>query len=180
MITEVTTRDHRLATIRPLTFSDFDRLTDYLQNLSPETKRRFGPHPFDRNAVEDYHRAHHEVTGYIALHEGDQVVAYALIKQGLVDEDIPRFVGYNLNPHPHHDCTYAPSVADDWQSCGLGTLLFDVIRKDCLLKGFNRMFLWGGVQSTNTKAVNYYIKLGFTHLGTFEHNGPNDDMMLQL
>lgn len=177
---KVTTRDHRQAHIRPLTFNDFDRLTHYLQRLSPESKRRFGPHPFDRDSVEAYHRLHPDVTGFIALHEEVEVVAYALIKQGLIAEDIPRLTGYGLRPDAQTDCTYAPSVADEWQSCGLGTLLFELIREDCRQKGFQRIILWGGVQSTNTKAVNYYNKLGFIHLGTFEHNGPNDDMMLLL
>lgn len=179
-MTTVTTRDHREAIIRPFTFGDFDRLTDYLQGLSAESKRRFGPHPFDRNSVEEYHRLHPDVSGFVATNNEGLVVAYALIKHGLIDEDLPRLAGYNMNPQQNTDCTYAPSVADDWQSCGLGTLLFDAIREDCRRKGFKRIFLWGGVQSTNVKAINYYNKLGFIQLGQFEHNGPNDDMALVL
>lgn len=174
------THDNREAFLRVLTPGDYPLLSHYLENLSEESKRRFGPHPFDLPAVEQFHLSHSDVTGYIATGAGGEIIAYALIKQGYADGDLPRLTGYGIEPQPATDCSFAPSVADAWQSCGLGTSIFGFIHNDCRHKGFKRMFLWGGVQSTNLKAVRYYGKLGFFTLGQFEHNGPNNDMLLSL
>lgn len=174
------TRDHRTVLFRELIHTDYDKLTSYLTNLSDESKRRFGPHPFTRSAVEEFHQSQKDVTGFVAIDQEQNVVAYALIARGVLDEDQPRFLGYGLLPDANSWCTFAPSVADQWQSCGLGSQMFECIAAYCSSKGYKNVMLWGGVQSTNTKAVNYYLKLGFVKLGEFEHNGPNDDMMLQL
>lgn len=176
----IETRDHRVAYLRLLTSNDMDRLTLYLKNLSDESKQRFGPHPFDRDAVELFLQNNPNATGFVATEADGSVVAYALIKKGFVDHDLPRMELYGIEPSADTDCTYAPSVADSWQSCGLGTHLFQYINRYCRDKGFRRMFLWGGVQCANMKAVHYYRKLGFKKLGNFENHGSNDDMMWLL
>jgi len=40
--------------------------------------------------------------------------------------------------------------------------------------------LWGGVQRYNEKATRFYLKNGFKRLGSFEYNGWNEDMMLDI
>ena len=79
------------------------------------------------------------------------------------------------------DCTMAPSVADKWQSRGLGSTFFQYVANQLkTAEKLERIILWGGVQSTNNKAIGFYRKLGFRVLGEFTHNGNNFDMALDL
>lgn len=78
------------------------------------------------------------------------------------------------------DCTFAPSVADAWQSCGVGNSLFQFILSSLKATEVKRIILWGGVQIDNEKAVNYYKKNAFKTLGQFYYNGENYDMVLDV
>jgi ribosomal protein S18 acetylase RimI-like enzyme len=155
-------------------------LVDYLLKLSPASASRFGPHPFDLPAVKDLFTAKGLHRGYIASFvESPGIIAYALIKNGILEWDRARLHSYGLTLDDHTDCTYAPSVADCWQSVGIGNLMLEHIRKDLASQGKSRIILWGGVQATNEKAVAFYRKNGFRQLGVFEHNGQNLDMILE-
>ena len=48
-------KDHREVELRRLVPGDLDNLFDYLQNLSQETKKKFGPHRFDRDSINEFH-----------------------------------------------------------------------------------------------------------------------------
>ncbi|KAF0240536.1 MAG: N-acetyltransferase, partial [Chitinophagaceae bacterium] len=78
------------------------------------------------------------------------------------------------------DCCFAPSVADNWQNQGVGNALFDFVLEQVLFIGFSRIILWGGVQASNENAIQYYKKLGFETLGSFEYQGLNYDMILNI
>ena len=41
--------------LRRLDKSDLEKLIEYLQSLSFETRLRFGPHPFERDSVEHFY-----------------------------------------------------------------------------------------------------------------------------
>lgn len=167
--------------LRKLTSDDFDSLAGYLQNLGPETVRRFGPHGFDKQSISDLYQNPEEYYAYIALDtETSAIIAYSVIKTGYLEHDGYRLQSYGLTPDGKTDCTFAPSVADLWQSQGVGNSLFQFILNDLKTKGIKRIILWGGVQSDNTRAVNYYLKNGFKLVGRFEYNGPNDDMILVI
>jgi GNAT superfamily N-acetyltransferase len=109
-----------------------------------------------------------------------EIVAYSIVKVGFFEHDRLRLEGYGLKLHPTTDCNYAPSVADTWQGCGLGNAMFQQIKSDLSAIGIQRMILWGGVQSNNEKAIRFYRKNGFKTLGTFEYNGWNEDMILEI
>jgi GNAT superfamily N-acetyltransferase len=176
----VKAKNNRQILLRRLNSADLDSLFKYLQNLSPETKSRFGPHPFDRAAIQEFygdpvHR------GYLAVDpETSEIVAYSIIRQGFLEHDSDRLISYGLVPDHRTDCTFAPSVADAWQSCGIGNLLFHFILDEFGKTDINRIILWGGVQAGNEKAVKFYEKNGFRTLGQFSHNGNNYDMTLDL
>lgn len=175
-----TTRNNKNIRISKYCPDDLGNLFLYLQHLGEATRKRFGPHPFDRSSLHDFHAAH-EHTGYIATeNETGKIIAYAIIKEGMLHHDIPRLQSYGLQPDGSNDCTFAPSVADDWQSCGIGDGVFRFILSDLSEKKRKRILLWGGVQADNQKAVNFYRKNGFVMLGEFEYNGPNYDMILNL
>lgn len=77
--------------------------------------------------------------------------------------------------------TFAPSVADAWQSTGLGSLMYNAIESELKEKGISKIVLWGGVQADNLKAVNYYKKLKYQFIDAFWHDGKNNyDMVKDL
>ena len=80
------------------------------------------------------------------------------------------------------DCTLAPSVADDYQSKGLGSVLMRRLVEIAREIGRTRMVLWGGTQATNDRAVHFYHKHGFTTVGEFQEppGFNNYDMILDL
>jgi len=167
--------------LRRLNADDFDELVDYFRRLSPETLRRYGPHKFDKQSIIELFEHSGEYSGYIARDLGTSgIIAYSVIKKGYLEHDGARLRCYGLTPDDKTDCTFAPSVADQWQSQGVGNSLFNFMLSDLKTEGIKRIILWGGVQSDNVKAVNYYIKIGFTIIGDFQHNGPNYDMILKL
>jgi GNAT superfamily N-acetyltransferase len=153
----------------------------YFNKLSEQSKKRFGPHPFTLEAIEEKFSDCDNYKMFVAQNaENDTVVAYTIVKFGWVDFDTDRLHSYDLFPEPK-DATIAPSVADDWQGKGMGSNFF-VYVIDCLKKefGISRLILWGGVQSDNEKAVRLYKRFNFNYLGDFEHNGMNMDMILYL
>ena len=163
--------------LRQLQSSDFTQLLQYLNNLSTETRSRFGPHAFTMEAIEAVYNSGENFTGYIAIEENSgNMIAYAIVKKGFLQHDRERLQHYGMQLSNETDCTFAPSVADDWQGHGVGQQLFNCILADISARGITRIILWGGVQSSNQKAVQYYQKNGFTVLGTFEYNGQNSDM----
>jgi GNAT superfamily N-acetyltransferase len=178
MIFEV---NNRKVNIRKLEISDFDTLIHYFQNLSESTKKRFEPHVFDKQTLFDLYASPGDFIGFIAI-ETDTgiIVAYTIIKTGHLQHDSIRLQSYGLIPDHDTDCTFAPSVADLWQSSGLGSAMFGYIIQYLKATGIIRIILWGGVQSNNEKAINFYKKHGFRSLGHFEYQGWNEDMVLDL
>ena len=166
---------------RKLTHDDFAGLSDYLQHLSDETKKRFGPHQFDTESIASFYESQQVYTGYLAIDETTAAIAaYSIVKTGYLAHDNIRLQQYGLILHNNTDCTFAPSVADKWQGHGIGTGLFQFILNDVKNRRIKRIILWGGVQADNDIAVRFYKKNGFITLGGFEYNGMNLDMMLEI
>ena len=164
--------------IRRLTAGDRDSLHEYLVGLSDETKKRFGPHSFDKESISELLTEPEKYSGYIVQDsETGKIVAYSIVKTGFLEHDRPRLESYGLRPDKYTDATFAPSVADEWQGLGVGIHLFHFMVSVLRTSGVKRIILWGGVQSDNLKAVKFYRKLGFTILGQFEYYGQNYDMI---
>lgn len=177
----VNTKDGREVYLRRLTPSDLDNLLGYLDHLSNETKKRFGPHQFDKQSVIDFYNQTTNHFGYVALTiDTNTIVAYSIIKLGYLEGDYNRFLSYGIQLDNQLDCAFAPSVADLWQSCGIGNQLFQFILDDLKTKEIKRIVLWGGVQADNQRAVNFYKKNNFTITGQFSYYGENFDMVLTL
>jgi ribosomal protein S18 acetylase RimI-like enzyme len=175
-------KNNRSVRLLPLLPEDAPALFDYFNELSTETRQRFGPHSFDWNTTEQICRRPptDEWRVIVRDNKGGKIIAYAIIKKGYLLHDASRLAGYGLQLSGESDCTFAPSVADAWQSSGLGSKLFEYILVQIRQTNFRRIILWGGVQSTNEKAIRYYRKYGFRVLGEFEYNGKNYDMILEL
>ena len=174
-------KNNKQVIVRRLNYDDFDKLVDYLSKLSPETVSRFGPHGFDKKSILNLYENCNKHKGYIAQDvETLEIIGYSIVKLGYLEHDGFRLQSYGINPDDNTDCSFAPSVADQWQSQGVGNSLFNFMLLDLKAKRIKRIILWGGVQSHNSRAVNYYSKHGFRKLGEFHHNGPNYDMVLEL
>ncbi len=172
---------HNQIICRELVSTDLHALYQYLQQLSDETKKRFGPHLFDMDALMHLYATDAGLTAYIAEDTTlSSIIAYSLLKNGCLPHDIERLQSYGQPIDDDTCCTFAPSVADNWQSKGIGKLLFHHIVTELKSRGIKKIILWGGVQASNKKAVNFYQKMGFQTLGTFEYNGTNFDMVLYL
>lgn len=175
--------NQRSVTIRLLIETDKEQVYNYLQNLSPESRSRFGPHPFDMQTVEMICKhPDNEILRYIAVSESPAaIIAYMLIKQGMIASDQQRYAQRNQFYEYATTVTYAPSVADDWQSSGLGTAMHTIIETELKSKGIQHIILWGGVQASNEKAVNFYKKNGYRFIDSFWHDGKdNHDMVKEI
>lgn len=167
--------------MRRLDSGDLEKLLDFLHHLSADTQKRFGPHSFDRQSVIDFYDNPQKHWAVVAEDlESGAIVAYFVIKTGYLEHDSARLMSYGLTLDAQTDCTFAPAVADDWQSLGLGNRLWGFSLTELKRRGLRRVILWGGVQSDNERAVNFYRKNGFRWLGRFEYNGWNDDMILTI
>jgi GNAT superfamily N-acetyltransferase len=176
-------KNGKIIEVRLLEPGDKEKLFEYFdQHFSKESKSRFGPHAFDKetiNTICQYPNG--EIMRYVAVDEEKNIVAYMLIKQGMIDWDFNRYKTRNLSYDYNSSVTFAPSVADAWQSSGLGSLMNTVIENDLNKRGIENIILWGGVQETNKKAINFYKKLGYQIIASFWHEGKdNHDMVKQL
>jgi diamine N-acetyltransferase len=169
--------------IRLLENSDCGKLFDYFdQHFSKESKSRFGPHPFDKQTIDAICKnSDEEITRYIALDENKNIAAYMLVKQGMNEWDEKRYAWRNQFYDHQSSVTFAPSVADAWQSSGLGTGMNNFIEGELRNRGIKNIILWGGVQASNKKAVNFYKKLGYEFIASFRHDEKdNYDMVKRL
>lgn len=161
--------------------NDLPHLLSYLEHLGPETKQRFGPHPFTLEALQAYYHDR-SYTGFLLIENNSTyIIGYAILKQGFLEHDLERLSSYRIAPNAHTDATYAPCLADDWQSKGLGKQLWNTIKTFLLENHIKRVILWGGVQQSNSAAFKYYKKLGFKELGIFGNDGiGNWDMICEI
>ncbi len=177
----VTMQQNKHIQFSQLNTADFTKLELYYNNLSDATKSRFAPHEFTEPALQQMYSAAQNNIGFITLEtETDKIIAYAIIKLGYLQHDSERLNSYGIQLNTITDCTFAPSVADEWQGCGIGKQLFYSIIEALKSTAVKRMFLWGGVQSSNSSALNFYKNLGFIILGEFEYYGDNKDMVYYL
>lgn len=155
-------------------------LSHYLHQLSTATKQRFAPHGFDEEDILQLYEHPSSVVGFTATEAlSTQIIAYAIINLNLPEYEALRLRSYGIEVN-EHNALFAPSVADAWQGAGVGTIMLQYVKEAVKKFGVNRLFLWGGVQSSNEQALRYYQKQGFERLGSFEYNGQNEDMMLLL
>jgi GNAT superfamily N-acetyltransferase len=178
---KITAKNNKSVTLRKLVPGDYNSLCHYFQQLRTDTIRRFGPHPFDIHSISQIYSTTGLYSGYIAIEEETStVIAYAVVKHGYLEHDRKRLESYGLTLSHITDCSYAPSVADEWQSLGIGNALFHHILSDIKGAEIMRIILWGGVQADNDKAINFYKRNGFISLGEFEYNGWNYDMIFNI
>lgn len=169
------TKNNKHIVIRKVTEGDYSDISTYLYHLSELSQKRFGPHGYDLESVQEIH-SNSNIIGYLAEYE-NEIIGYTIIQNGYLQHDADRLNSYGLNLEHQTDTTFAPSVADEWHGLGVGQLLFREIRKEILDSGRSRIILWGGVQASNDGAIQYYERIGFRKLGMFNYHGENYDMI---
>ncbi|NWF69379.1 MAG: GNAT family N-acetyltransferase [Chloroflexi bacterium] len=156
----------------------------YFEGLSAETRRRYGPHPLTADEAERLCAtiAVHDTLRFVALLPGEtpEIVAYFILVLGVRDNEIARYAGYGEPLDPARDCTFAPSVADAYQGRGLGSLLMPPLLDAAQRLGRRAIVLMAGTQATNARAIAFYRKFGFEHIGDFQTEIANHDMILYL
>jgi diamine N-acetyltransferase len=172
-------------TMRPMRADDAARFAAYLGSLSEQTRARYGPHPFDPETAARI-CATLDPTDILRLVAtipgagGERVIAYVLLKMGILEEDRQRYEDLGIPLSPDTDCTLAPSVGDGYQNQGIGSLMMRHVLDAARKLGRRRMVLWLGVQATNDRAVHFYTKWGFRKVGEFYTDKNNYDMILHL
>ena len=174
-------------TFRPVKPSDVQILGDYFLSLSADTKRRYGPHPFDRATAEQLCATTDpadimRMIATVSSPTGESVIAYIILILNIREDDARRYDKLNIPLNAATDCTLAPSVADAHQSKGLGSLLLVQLKRFARQLGRTRMVLWGGTQATNDRAIHFYHKHGFRTVGDFQEppGFNNYDMIMDL
>jgi RimJ/RimL family protein N-acetyltransferase len=178
-------RDGSEAVLRPLTHADAERLSEFLQGLSPESRRLSTFDGYDLAAAREMCDA---IARYDKLRlvledvPSSRIVGLLELSLALTPEDIARYreAGFRLTETT--DCRFGPTLADTYQGRGVGTLVFPLITEVVQRLGRTRIILWGGVLVDNARAIRFYEKNGFRLIGLFAgaDGSPSLDMMLDL
>ena len=159
--------------LRPLRPDDAPMLGRYFLGLSSETVRVYGPHSFDQQTADrlcaDLDSAHTlRMLGIVDSEAGAEIIAYFIVHFGSYESDARRYLERGMPLDTTGDCELAPSVADAYQSSGVGSLVMGHLLPLLQRLGRRRLALVGGVRSDNPRAIHFYEKFGFTRVGEFQ------------
>lgn len=184
--TLVTLRSGEPATLRPLCKDDGQLLGAYFMGLSEVTTQLYAPHPFDQATADSLCAELDSIVNLrmlaIAEREGGaRVIAYFIVHFGVGEPDMKRYAAVDIELDTTTDCELAPSVADDDQSTGVGSLVMGHLVPLLRAAGRKRLLLMGGVKTENVRAIHFYEKFGFRAVGKFAIQGrPCIDMIADL
>jgi diamine N-acetyltransferase len=185
ILTETITTARKISFIfRPLENSDVDNLGKFLQELSPETRRMsiFSGYDIETAQTLCDAIARYDKLRFVLETVSGGILGLLEFSFAITKGDIARYASYNIILSPEKDCRFGPTLSDNYQNKGIGSLVMPFIKTVAGKFGKNRIILWGGVFSNNVRAIRYYEKNGFRKFGTFkDENGTESiDMMLEL
>jgi len=153
-------------TVRPLAANDQEALASYFLGLSAETRRRYGPHPFDRQTAETLCASidPSKTIRFLALDPDGRIVGYMILTREVSRGDRDRHRGQLT---PGACASLAPSIADAYQDQGIGSQMAQHVLAAAAELGLEQVILMGGVQDSNKRAYHYYEKLGFQWVCSF-------------
>ncbi|MEU7019607.1 GNAT family N-acetyltransferase [Streptomyces sp. NPDC046203] len=170
---------------RPLTHADAGRLAGFLGGLSAVSRRFSTFDGYDLAAAR-------ELCATIARYDklwlvledvpSGRIVGLLGFSLALTPGDIARYREAGIRLEETTDCRYGPTLADDHQGRGIGSLVFPLVAEVARRLGRTRIILWGGVRADNPRAIRSYEKNGFRPVGSFtEADGSRSlDMMVEL
>jgi diamine N-acetyltransferase len=178
-----------MMTFRPLEPQDAPMLGQYFLSLSEATTSLYGPHPFDQATADSLCATINyadtiRMIATIPAASQEQVIAYFILQLSVSEGELQRYAEAGVTIDAQVDCLIAPSVADAYQSQGLGTPLMLYMFQVARRLGRKHMVLMGGVFAHNARAYHYYQKVGFKYVDTFvaswAKGRPSYDMYVEL
>ncbi|MEW6751211.1 MAG: GNAT family N-acetyltransferase [Candidatus Latescibacterota bacterium] len=172
--------------LRLLRPTDAGLLGRYLEGLSLATRQLWAPHAFDRDTAarlcaELVVARSLRFVGEMSRQDEPELVAYFIVALEGRPSELQRYSDRGQHLQPSLTCLLAPSVADCYQSQGLGSLIMPPLLETARSLGRRYMVLMGGVQARNLRAIRFYEKFGFRRMGDFVvRDLDNHDMMLDL
>lgn len=157
------------ALCRPLQPGDEAELADFLQRLSPQTRRFSAYASYDLAMARALCEAiaRYDKLRFVAM-VGSRVAALLEFSFGIVAGDRERYQSYGIELDERTDCRFGPCIADEYQNRGVGSALLPPLLDVARRFGKRRVILWGGVLADNHRAIRYYEKNGFRLLGRFQ------------
>jgi len=181
---ELQTQSGEKITLRPLLNSDIEGLTSFLENLSTETRRLSTFDSYDKvtaaglcDAINKYDKLR-----FVLESQSKEIVGLIEFTLDIPQNVIDTYTTYGLPLDTGYTCRFGPTLADKYQSKGLGTLLFPYVVKIAKLLGKKHIILYGGVFADNFRAIKYYEKHGFKIAGKYNNDDgiENLDMILNI
>jgi ribosomal protein S18 acetylase RimI-like enzyme len=153
---------------------DAAAISSFYESLNTSTKLLYAPHSMHKDAIIQLV----EDPAYLLLisEEAENISGYQVFLKGTFPWERDRYQHYGITLLPS-DASYAPVLSDSRQGLGLGKALLHQALPYLTEEGIQRLILWGGVQCSNVRAVNFYLSNGFRIKGFFEWEGANYDMI---
>ncbi|MFJ9036819.1 GNAT family N-acetyltransferase [Streptomyces sp. NPDC102406] len=172
-------------TLRPLKHTDTVCLADFLDGLSPETRRFIA---FDGQGLATARDLCDAIARYDKLRlvledlPSARIIGLLEFSLALTPADLTRYQDAGIRLSEPTDCRFGATLADGIQGRGIGTLAFPFVSETARLLGKARIILWGGVRADNPRAIRYYEKNGFQPVGSFTpaEGSRSFDMILDL
>ncbi|MEV5704450.1 GNAT family N-acetyltransferase [Actinoallomurus sp. NPDC052274] len=177
--------DGSTAVLRPLTHADTERLAVFLRGLSAESRRFSTFDGYGLAAARDLCAA---IARYDKLRlvledaAAETIIGLFELSLAITAGDLARYRAAGIRLTETTDCRFGPTLADAYQGRKVGTLAFPLVTEIVRRLGRTRIILWGGVLADNARAIRFYEKNGFQHIGSFTRpDGIRSlDMMLDL
>lgn len=104
---------------------------------------------------------------FVVLNAKGDVVGLLEYSFGIPVDDINRYRKYNIELNEKTDCRWGPTLADEYQDKGVGSLLLPIVIRIAKQFGKSRIILFGGVLVNNSRAIHFYEKHSFKKVGEF-------------
>jgi diamine N-acetyltransferase len=166
--------------LRRLTVDDADALSSYFVALSPETNRRFQPHPLTADVARSLCAHADSPTLRFVVESDEQIIAYFILEPVVSTEEADRFLRFGITLLSGLDFRFAPSVADVHQNTGIASQVMPQLIAFARAAGARSLVLMGGTQATNARAIAFYEKFGFERFGGYQTDVFNHDMRLLI
>lgn len=165
----LTTHSGEVFVFRPLECDDVSELAHFLEGLSQETRRLSTFSNYDLTTAQELCDAinKYDKLRFILEIPSRRIIGLLEFSFDLQKDDLDRYSRYNISLSSKTDCRFGPTLADEYQNQGLGSLIFPYIIEVAKKFGRKRILLWGGVLKNNSRAIRFYEKNGFKTVGGF-------------
>ncbi len=188
MITRLRLSEHILkngekVVFRPLVRGDLLAFGQFLDNLSDETKSKFGPHPINSDEAKNIctNINESEMLRMVMTNSEEEIIGYIILSFLFRDSQLLRYENYKVSIVKGRDICIAPVIADNYQNKGVGSVMLARSIEIAKSLGVKQIILWQGTQLSNVRAIHFYEKFGLKKNGEFEKYGnKNVDMTLTL